>query len=64
MRPAGAGFFESVAYIWNQFVGSFTVDYNAVGDGGTESLNVWVGLGRDQVQIIKELVEQHVPALP
>ena len=57
MRPAGAGFFESVAYIWNQFVGSFTVDYNAVGDGGTESLNVWVGLGRDQVQIIKELVD-------
>lgn len=56
---ANAGFFASASYAWEQFIGSFFVDYNSVGgDGeGQEGLNVWIGLGRDNVQIIKDLVD-------
>ena len=56
-RQANTGLWESISYFWNQFIGSFLVDYNTVGEGGEAALNVWVGLGRDQVQIIKDLVD-------
>lgn len=42
-----------------QFVGSFVVDYNVIGNASEskDSIQVWVNLGRDQVQIIKSMVE-------
>lgn len=54
------GFFGNLAFGVRQFVGSFVTDYSAVGsDAGDsgESLNVWVSLGRDQSQLIRELVD-------
>lgn len=57
-RKASAGFWASAKFIVEQFIGSFFVDYNSIGeDGGEDALNVWVGLGRDQVQVIRELVD-------
>lgn len=57
-RKASAGFWSSAKFILEQFIGSFFVDYNSIGeDGGEDALNVWVGLGRDQVQVIRELVD-------
>ncbi len=61
---AGSGFLEGLAFMARQFIGSFVMDYNAIGDTATtdEALDVWIGLGRDQVQIIKELVDENFTA--
>ena len=54
------GFFGRVSYGLRQFIGSFVLDYNAVG-GDTEAvgepLDVWISLGRDQSQLIREMVD-------
>jgi ABC-type glycerol-3-phosphate transport system substrate-binding protein len=69
---ACAGLLEQMAFRWQGFIGSFTEDYNAVGniyDGaGRRPLQVWVcandlgatgiSSGRDQTQIMKELIDQ------
>ena len=54
-----AGFFRRVAFGLRQLVGSYLYDYSAVGDvyKDDDALTVWVDLGRDQVQIIKEMVD-------
>lgn len=44
------------------FIASFTYDYKRVGDRGTfskddEVLRVWIGAGRDQAQVLKQLIE-------
>lgn len=61
---ANSGFFEGLAFMARQFIGSFIMDYNAIGDttSTAEALDVWIGLGRDQVQIIKELVDEQFTA--
>lgn len=72
--PDGAvGFFDQIAFRWNAFIGSFRENYNAVGeiyDDEEEAvtLTVWVcandlgatgiASGRDQTQLIKELIDQ------
>ena len=58
---ANAGFFQTLSYMAKQFAGSFVMDYNSIGDttAAAEALDVWIGLGRDQVQIIKELVDEN-----
>lgn len=65
--PSGvASFQENESSLWDnllfqvrQFVGSFVVDYNVIGNASEskDSIQVWVNLGRDQVQIIKSMVE-------
>ena len=55
--PAKAGFLQKVVHECRAFLASFFEDYNSMGSGGGgRSLNVWVGSGRDQVQIIRMMV--------
>lgn len=57
---SGSSFFGKIMFSVKQFIGSFVTDYSAVGsvDGSDkESINVWVSLGRDQSQLIRELVD-------
>lgn len=58
--PKGeAGFFASMKHYFMQFVYSFFSDYSAVGtiDSETdESITVWMTTGRDQAQILKQLI--------
>lgn len=50
--------FESVAFGFRSFVGSFFEDYTTLSDiKDEEAVEVWVALGRDQAQIIRELTE-------
>lgn len=51
-------FFKSASFSFKSFVGSFTDDYNVLSDtSSNDAITVWVGLGRDQAQVVKELVE-------
>ena len=53
-------FFSQLAFNWKAFIGSFTEDYTTLSDIDGESdevLNVWVQLGRDQAQVVKQLAE-------
>ena len=52
-------FFKSLAFSWDQFIASFFEDYNNLSDGGEDALEVWVSLGRDQAQIVKELIDSY-----
>ena len=59
-----AGFIESLVYGVKGFIASFTEDYNSVGsanesDGAGVNLTVWVSNGRDQAQILKNLIDNH-----
>ncbi len=62
-----SGFFKKAWHEISSFVASFFVDYNAIGDvyeaeGDDDVLKVWVLTGRDQVTILKALVdEEFVP---
>ncbi len=52
-------FFKALGYSIRSFIGSFFADYNILSDENEEALNVWVSLGRDQAQIVKELVDSY-----
>ena len=53
-----SNFFKSASFSFKRFISSFTSDYNMLSnDSGEQTMNVWVGLGRDQAQVVKELVE-------
>ena len=53
--PSGkAGFFESIWYSIQKFIGSFLTDYQTKGDKGT--VEAWVSTGRDQMQIISAMI--------
>lgn len=56
--PAKAGFLASVRHLFGSFVASFTQDYNSMGDsdGTGESITVWLNSGRDQGQIMKDMI--------
>ncbi len=56
-------FFGKAWYEIRSFFASFVVDYNAVGDvyeteGDDEVLKVWVLTGRDQVTILKAMIDE------
>jgi len=59
---AEANFFQSAGFELASFVMSFFQDYNSVGtmeevkDGSKNSVTVWVATGRDQAQIIRQMV--------
>lgn len=56
-RAAG-NFWENLVFGFNAFIGSFFEDYNTISENATDtSLNVWVGLARDQAIAIKEQVD-------
>ncbi len=55
-------FFEQFAYRMKALLGSFFNDYSMIGDSINEeekSLKIWINLGRDQAQIIKDLSENY-----
>jgi ABC-type glycerol-3-phosphate transport system substrate-binding protein len=61
--------FKSMNFSFKSFLGSFSSDYNVLTDTSSEeTMTVWVGLGRDQAQVVKELVEsefmQENPDIP
>ena len=49
------GFFKTAAFMAKQFIYSFSKDYN-FGKATSKKINVWVSTGRDQVQVIKNLI--------
>lgn len=52
------GFFSQLSFGFRSFVGSFFEDYTTLSDvDDKEAVEVWVALGRDQSQIIRELTE-------
>ena len=59
---ANAGFFESLWYNIKGFLLSYSTDYSTIGGENTgaskETLTVWVQTGRDQAQVIRELVDE------
>lgn len=51
---------SSVSFGLKGFFGSFFEDYTTLSDvSGDEAIDVWVSLGRDQAQIIKEMTENN-----
>lgn len=54
-----AGVFSMLAHYFKQFLASFSTDYASVGQievEGNEAITVWMTSGRDQAQILKQLV--------
>lgn len=50
--------FKSTGFAFKSFVGSFFEDYTTLSDiKGDEAVEVWVALGRDEAQIVRELTE-------
>ncbi len=59
MPKANANAFQSLWFELQQFVASFYTDYNSLGSedaGDRESIEVWVTTGRDQSQIMRNMV--------
>lgn len=57
--PVKENFFKQLSFSFRSFLGSFFEDYNVLSDDNAKALNVWVSLGRDQAQIVKELVDSY-----
>ncbi len=55
---ARAGFLSSLQHLVGSFIASFTQDYNAMGDSADsdKSITVWLNSGRDQGQIMKDMI--------
>ncbi len=54
-----AGMFRMLSHYFKQFLASFSTDYASIGqldDGQRENITVWMTSGRDQAQILKQLV--------
>lgn len=56
---ASSGIVSKIAFSTKAFLSSFFEDYNSVGNVSDtkKSINVWVGSGRDQAQIIKSMID-------
>ena len=49
---------KSLKFGFDAFIGSFFEDYTTLSDvTGEEAIEVWVALGRDQAQVVKEMTE-------
>lgn len=51
-----ANFIQQMAMGFRSFLASFVEDYNSIGAQHDEAVVVWTGLGRDQTQILRELI--------
>ena len=51
-------FFKSLWFHIRALIGSFVEDYSTLGSGETADITVWCMTGRDQAQIIKEMVDE------
>lgn len=66
LEPVKQGFFKSVAFDINQFIASFIIDYNSIGNmekttEGDKTVTVWVVTGRDQFQTLRNLINNTYP---
>lgn len=52
-----SNFGKSLAFGFKGFINSFFEDYTKLSDIDGESINVWVGLGRDQANVIKQMTD-------
>lgn len=52
-----SGVFSNIAFQIKLFFASFAVDYNNVAETKSEDLNIWVMNGREQAQVVKNLIE-------
>ena len=64
LPQVNAGFFEGLSYAVKGFIASFTEDYNTVGSsadgsGVNKNITVWISNGRDQAQILKNLIDNN-----
>lgn len=61
LPSAGANFFEFMSYSVKGFLASFVEDYNSISSaneaGGGTVIKVWLSNGRDQAQILKNLID-------
>lgn len=56
---ADAGFFKNLIFSIRSFLASYVTDYDSVGGGeGGKALKVWIQTGRDQGEIIRELINR------
>ena len=51
-------FFKSLWFHIRALAGSFVEDYSTLGDGAAADITVWCMTGRDQAQIIKNMVDE------
>ena len=57
---ANSNFLNQIGYRFMSFISSFVEDYSYLSDDPEQAgLEVWVSLGRDQAQIIKDLIENY-----
>jgi ABC-type glycerol-3-phosphate transport system substrate-binding protein len=54
-----ATFWQSVRHFFLSFWASFFEDYDSIGEQVEGAIDVWVSMGRDQTQIIKDLTEAY-----
>lgn len=54
---AKATFFEKMMHEINAFIASFREDYSVVGEITEGAITVWVPTGRDQLQVIKTMID-------
>lgn len=61
LPDAEAGFFRQIAHEASLFASSFKIDYSVIGtmadSDENRTIEVWVSAGRDQANIIKQLIE-------
>ena len=57
--PCRESFLKSLIFGIKSFIGSFFEDYTTLSDvTGKDAVEVWVSLGRDQAQVVKEMTEE------
>jgi len=63
LNTAEAGFFQQLGHELSLFYSSFVVDYSVIGgmaEGeNTKVIEVWVSAGRDQANIIKQMIDNY-----
>ncbi|MDR1691910.1 MAG: extracellular solute-binding protein [Oscillospiraceae bacterium] len=61
MKAANDNIFAGIWYEISRLFYSFVIDYNQVGnvsEGDTEAITLWIGSGRDQANVIKNLIDE------
>lgn len=57
--PEKSGFFENILFRAKAFISSFIEDYASMNSNtGEEALTAWISLGRDQAQIMNQLISE------
>ena len=60
LPTTNSNIFSKICFLYQEFISSFVIDYKAIGnlteaDDG-EAITVWISSGRDQMQILKSLI--------